>query len=108
MPKSIKTLQREGPKRIFQHPKVICVDVDGTLIRNGQLNKDLVRWIIRMKKNYSVYLWSMRGEEYCQSICRKFRLGKLFNKVISKPGLVVDDSGWNWISETRVIRIHGT
>ncbi len=87
---------------------MIYVDVDGTLIRNGQLNKDLIRWILRMKTEYSVHLWSMRGESYCETVCQRFGIRDLFDKIMSKPGIIVDDSGWSWITQTRIIKIHGT
>ena len=70
------------------HDNVVCIDVDGTLLKKGKINKNLIDWIRLNRK--------------------KFKLESLFDEIISKPHLIIDDRGWSWIKETRVIKINGT
>lgn len=83
-----------------------AIDVDDTLLINGKANDDLVEWIERKKKEGTeLVLWSARGRDYAQEIAERLEVDHLFDAIISKPGVIVDDKGWGWIKYTRVIRI---
>lgn len=85
-------------------PKVIAVDVDGTLHVNGVVNTRLVDWLRERKADgYELMLWSMRGRPRCEAAIDRFDLSGLFDVVCSKPGLLVDDKGWQWTRYTRTI-----
>lgn len=83
-----------------------AIDVDDTLLINGEANADLVEWIERKKEEGTeLVLWSARGRDYAQEVAERLKVVHLFDAIISKPGIVVDDKGWGWIKYTRVIRI---
>jgi hypothetical protein len=64
-------------------PKVIAVDVDGTLLLAGRPNVRAIAWCrARKASGFSLFLWSMRGD--------------IFDAVIGKPGYVLDDQGPSW------------
>lgn len=84
--------------------KTIAVDVDGTLFLNGILNEKLRDWCKEKKaQGFTIMLWSARGKEYAQLAATKAVMNDVFDAVISKPGYVVDDQGWQWTKYTRVI-----
>ena len=85
-------------------PRVIAVDVDGTLHVDGISNKRLITWLEEQRAaGYSLMLWSMRGEEYARRVARHCKADHLFDLICSKPGYIVDDMGWQWIKQTRVV-----
>ena len=85
-------------------PRVIAVDVDGTLHMNGVSNTRLITWLAEQKAaGYSLMLWSLRGEQHARAIASQCKADHLFDLICSKPGYVIDDQGWQWIRETRVI-----
>lgn len=90
--------------------KTIAVDVDGTLHTKGILNARVVEFCKAQKANgFVLTLWSARGKEYAQAAAEKFEVAYLFDDIVSKPGYVLDDQGWNWIKHTHVIRsLHET
>tara|TARA_Y100000593_G_scaffold91989_1_gene182275 strand:- start:367 stop:642 length:276 start_codon:yes stop_codon:yes gene_type:complete len=90
------------------HDNVVCIDVDGTLLKKGKINKNLIDWIRLNRKKFKIYLWSLAGESHARNVAKKFKLELLFDEIISKPHLIIDDRGWSWIKETRVIKINGT
>jgi hypothetical protein len=49
-----------------------------------------------------VYVWSARGREYAQWAAAK---AGLVVHCLSKPGLVLDDQGWDWTRHTRVVKV---
>ena len=88
----------------YPPPKVIAVDVDGTLLIRGEINQKLVDWCKYKKKaGFCLILWSSRGEKHAANIAYKAGLTGVFDTIISKPGYVVDDKGWRWIKYTIVI-----
>ena len=88
----------------FPPPRVIAVDVDGTLQINGACNRRLVEWCERQKASgFYLMLWSSRGEAHARNVAEAFGIVQLFDLICSKPGYVVDDQGWGWIKYTRVI-----
>lgn len=89
----------------FPPPRVIAVDVDGTLQSNGVCNQGLVDWCMQQKAGgFYLMLWSSRGEAHARNVSEAFGLTSLFDLICSKPGYVVDDQGWGWIKYTRVIK----
>lgn len=92
------------PGQPYPPPKVIAVDIDGTLLIGGQLNQSLVDWCQEKKQSgFRMILWSSRGLEYAQRFAERFDLCSIFDDVVSKPGYVVDDQGWRWIRYTKVV-----
>lgn len=80
-------------------PKVIAVDVDGTL------NPRLIEWLRGQKtKGFKLMLWSSGGEEHAMDAAVRFGAVELFDLICSKPGYIIDDQGWGWIKYTKVIR----
>jgi hydroxymethylpyrimidine pyrophosphatase-like HAD family hydrolase len=91
--------------RQFPPPKVIAVDVDGTLYINGGANLKLIEWLkVKKEKGFRLMLWSARGESHARNAAETFGVADLFHTICSKPGYVVDDLGWSWIKHTKVIR----
>lgn len=89
----------------YPPPKVIAVDVDGTLCLRGELNPRVVDWCARRRKEgYSTMLWSMRGQAYAKKAAEFFRVSHLFDVIVSKPGVILDDRGWTWVRDTRIVR----
>ena len=89
----------------FQPAKVIAVDVDGTLIRDGRLVRSLVDWLHEQRAlGFRLMLWSARGRDHALGAVELFGLHGLFDDVVSKPGYVVDDQGWQWTQYTWVIK----
>ncbi len=95
----------ETMKNKYPRPKTIAVDVDGTLIIEGELNRSLVDWCrAKQAEGYTLILWSMQGQEHAQEVVEEYwQLEGLFDYVISKPGTIVDDDGWQWTRYTEVI-----
>jgi len=91
-------------KQKYPPPKVIAVDVDGTLITRGVVNDKLVEWC-KAKKDagFNMILWSSRGEAHALNAAKITGLTDVFDTIISKPGFIVDDKGWQWVRYTKVI-----
>ena len=91
--------------KAYPPPKVIAVDVDGTLHVGGRVNQKLVDYLKERKaEGYRLMLWSARGITNAQAAVDRFGLHDLFDDVLSKPGYIIDDLGWQWIKYTKVIR----
>lgn len=76
---------------------LVAVDVDNTLIIDGECNENLVEWIKYQKnKGVDFMLWSARGETHARAAAEKFNITDLFQTIISKPAAIVDDKGWSW------------
>ncbi len=87
-------------------PRVIAVDVDGTLSLAGKPNLKLIAWLrARKADGYKLHLWSSAGETHARSIAARFGVTALFDLILSKPGFIVDDQGWSWTKYTRVLPI---
>ena len=96
--KLIKTHPRRLPA-----PKVIAVDVDGTLIIAGKPNTQLIQRLKTYKsEGYALFLWSMRGREHCIKAAEITKTTDLFEQYLGKPGIIFDDQGWNWARQSRV------
>ena len=85
--------------------KCVGVDIDGTLVRDGRLNNDLVTWVrARKADGFDVILWSARGRVYAERVAERFKITDCFTAIIGKPGFIVDDQGWGWTKYCRVVR----
>lgn len=90
----------------------LFVDVDGTLIRHPfphcghkqdgkrpTLNQELVD-AIRLYRDerplFRTVAWSANGERYARDILTSFGIISLFDVVIGKPGLFIDDT-FDWL-----------
>lgn len=88
----------------YPPPRVVAVDVDGTLLVNGQKNSAVVLWCERLKtEGYVLHLWSSRGKKHAESVAELFGVTHLFDVILSKPGYILDDMGWEWIKFTKAI-----
>ena len=88
-------------------PRCIAVDVDGTLFsakRPRRVNRRLVS-SVRAKANegWDVIVWSMRGSVYARRAARAAGLDDVA-VCVSKPGVIVDDIGLDWLRGCRVVR----
>lgn len=90
-----------------KHPpnKCIGIDVDGTLIQNGRLNRRLAKWAKEKKEEgFEVLLWTARGKKHADRVAEKYGITDHFTAIIGKPGYIVDDLGWSWVKYSRVLR----
>ena len=84
--------------------RCVAIDVDDTLYRNGVLNAGLVRWLRERKTDgWETMLWSARGSEYAKGAAERAGITELFDVIISKPGVIVDDMGWGWTRYTKAL-----
>ena len=91
------------PFRRLPAPKVIAVDVDGTLIIAGKPNQQLIQRLKAYKnEGHSLFLWSMRGREHCIKAAEFTETTDLFDQYLGKPGIIFDDQGWNWARQSKV------
>ena len=94
-----------GVNAPYPPPRVIAIDVDGTLQIGGEANARLIEWCRQRKADgFQLILWSARGEAHARRYAEAFAVADLFAVICSKPGYIVDDLGWGWIRHTRVIR----
>lgn len=78
-------------------PKVVAVDVDGTLHSRGQLNERVVNYCKAKKLDgFFIMLWSLRGEAHAREMANALGVTDCFDLICSKPGLILDDNGWQW------------
>jgi len=88
-------------------PKALYVDVDGTLIRNGKLNQQLIDYIARKRdEGYYVALWSAQGQAYARETAEVNGVAYLFDIILPKPGIIADDHGWYWTKNCKAIKLH--
>ena len=92
-------------RHTYSPPRVIAIDVDGTLRRSGAVNDPLVKWCrAQAAAGFQLMLWSARGRAYAEAIAAAYDVTDLFDVICAKPGYIVDDKGWDWIKGTRIIR----
>ena len=85
-------------------PKTVAFDVDGTLISGSTVNGRIVSLLREYKSSgFEVVVWSMRGTDYAKRAVDLAGVGAEVDCVISKPGVIVDDKGWTWVRDTKVI-----
>ena len=84
--------------------KCIAIDVDGTLLINGQINHALANWAkAKHAAGFEIIVWSARGTLHAQRAAHAADLTSIAAAVVSKPGFLVDDQGWEWARYTAVI-----
>lgn len=92
-------------RREYVPTSTIAVDVDGTLQIDGQPNSKVIEWCRQKKSEGStLILWSAAGASHARSFAESFGVAELFSAIISKPSLILDDQGWDWIRYTATIR----
>lgn len=85
-------------------PKVIAVDVDGTLHTRGKPDVKLIEWLrVQRDEGFKLILWSSAGEQHAREVATAFNVTELFDVIIGKPCLFIDDQGLEWLQYTRVI-----
>ena len=81
----------------MKDPMWIAVDVDGTLERDGELNIDVVEYLKKKKaEGWTLMLWSSGGQIHAAGMAEQYGVEDLFDYIVSKPGLILDDRGWSW------------
>ena len=102
---------RPGPRLGFfpgsrlAQPRCLAVDVDHTLLVNGQPHPAVVNLLReRVGDGWELLIWSMRGREHAE---RAARLAGLDGVAIcaSKPGCVVDDQGLDWLRQVELVKV---
>jgi hydroxymethylpyrimidine pyrophosphatase-like HAD family hydrolase len=89
----------------YPRTKCIGIDVDGTLIQNGKLNRRLAEWAkVKKEAGFEVVLWTAQGKEHAEKVAQKYGIEDHFTAIIGKPGYVVDDLGWAWVKFTKIVR----
>lgn len=91
-----------------KHPftKCVAIDVDNTLVINGELNTTVVDYAKeRQAAGFEILLWSAGGRKHAEQMADKFGIRDLFSAIISKPGYIVDDMAWAWTRYTRVVKM---
>jgi hypothetical protein len=89
----------------YQPPRVIAVDVDGTLFSGCTPNPKVIAWCRAQKAaGFTLFLWSSQGEAHCHEAIERSQTHDIFTHVLSKPGYILDDLGWSWIKYTRAIK----
>ena len=88
----------------FPPRKTIYVDVDETLIIDGQVNRKLVRFLRgKALDGWVINVWSMRGDIYSAKAVKRCGLGGIVTHTLSKPGIVIDDQAWDWTSWVKTL-----
>jgi hydroxymethylpyrimidine pyrophosphatase-like HAD family hydrolase len=86
--------------------RTLAVDVDGTLLRHGELYKPVLDRVIKARQDGArTMLWSARGADYAKKVANLLNVTEHFDDIVSKPGFIIDDLGWGWIKYTRVLRL---
>ena len=47
----------------------------------------------------------MAGEKHARNVAEKLKITDLFANIISKPGFILDDQGWQWTEHSKVIQM---
>jgi predicted HAD superfamily phosphohydrolase YqeG len=94
-------------KKRYPQVKCIAIDVDGTLLIKGRLNKKLADWAaVKKSEGYEVLLWSAQGKSHAMRTATRFGIVDNFTTILSKPKQVVDDMGWQWVKHTKILDLH--
>jgi hypothetical protein len=64
-----------------------------------------VNWCKDVKKQgFYLILWSARGKDHAINALKFAELEGTIDVVIGKPSYIVDDVGWSWIRDTKVLK----
>jgi len=67
-------------------------------MKNGKPNRALIAWLRKRKaEGFELVLWSNRGVDHARDVARRFFCADLFSAIITKPGLMIDDLGKDWL-----------
>lgn len=96
------------PGSRFPQPRCLAVDVDHTLLVNGQPHPPVVNLLReRVGDGWELLIWSMRGREHAERVARLTGLDDV-PICASKPGCVVDDQGLDWLRQVELVTVaHG-
>lgn len=102
------TRQPARRAKVFNVPRVIAVDVDGTLLIRGRINRALLKRIeVYRAEGFEIWLWTMNGEPHARRVAERFGIANLFDRIMSKPGFLIDDKGARWITKCRILPLPG-
>jgi hypothetical protein len=102
VPKYAGRTQRLSPLPLT---RVVAVDCDGTLDVRGCLNERVRDYCVAMREDgWTLILWSAAGEQHARQTAERHGVVGLFDLICGKPGIIVDDLGWDWTQNTQVIR----
>ena len=76
-------------------PRLIAIDVDGTLLsHDGTINPQVVEWCRHQsEQGLRLMLWSSAGQAHAEDAAARSGIAHLFDTIISKPGFTLDDQG---------------
>jgi len=98
----LKKTNFKAPK--YPRNRCVCIDVDDTLLIKGRLNEGLAEWAKEQKeRGAEVVLWSAAGVDHARDVADRFNVVDNFTHIMSKPGYIVDDVGWDWIKYVKVL-----
>lgn len=98
-----------NPLGKYPKPKVIYVDVDGTLLigKPAKPNTKLIEFLhTKRSEGFDLVLWSTRGEAHAREAACVCGTTDMFRAILSKPGYIIDDKGWTWARFTARMRAH--
>ena len=88
----------------YPKPRVIYVDVDGTLLVKGKIVDPVVKWVRKQKaKGFELVVWSSRGKGHAERTVKAAGLNDCVSCCIAKPGYIVDDMRLSWLGYVAVI-----
>lgn len=88
----------------YERQPVVYVDVDGTLLLDGEINRELVDWCrLQHANGMELVLWSMAGRQHALQVAERAGIVDVFSAILSKPGYIVDDDAWRWVRFAKVI-----
>ena len=84
--------------QLMKAKNTIFIDVDGTLLIDGQANKKLVAWLSAVPAGqFEIILWSSRGKDHAEKAARFTGTTSYFAAIISKPNYIIDNDGLKWV-----------
>lgn len=91
------------------HPLIIYIDVDDTLIRTAGSKRIPVSGMIEhvqalAEQGAELYCWSSGGADYAREITTELGIAKHFAAFLPKPQVIIDDQ--NVLSWRRLVQVH--
>ena len=78
--------------------KAVYVDVDGTLCES------VAEWARGKKaEGYTAVLWSSAGADHARAEADRIGCADVWDHILTKPGIIVDDRGTTWAGYASVI-----
>jgi len=89
---------------MYNAPRVIYVDVDGTLRKGDGVDPAVAAWCKeKHAAGFELVLWSSAGEAHALKWAEAAGIRPMFSHVLSKPGVILDDKCWQWTIYTRAL-----